>query len=80
MENGLTYISSDHIVGGIEFLPDAKSKFSIEGFHKWYGNYPVSVIDKVSIASKGGNFGTFGDECAQGLNYMNTVIKLIDAN
>ena len=61
-DNGLTYIRADHLVGGIEFLPDENSKFSLEGFHKWYGNYPVSVLDKVSIASKGGGFGTFGDE------------------
>ena len=61
-DNGLTYLRSDHLVGGFEFLPDDQSKFSLEGFHKWYGDYPVSVVDKVSIASKGGGFGTFGDE------------------
>ena len=61
-ENGLRYISADHLVSGIEFLPDESSKLSVEGFYKWYGNYPVSVTDKVSIASKGGDFGTFGDE------------------
>ena len=61
-DNGITYIRADHLVGGIEFLPDDQSKLSVEGFYKWYGNYPVSVTDKVSIASKGGNFGTFGDE------------------
>jgi hypothetical protein len=61
-DNGVSYIRADHLVGGIEFLPDDKSKFSVEAFHKWYGDYPVSVLDKVSIASKGGDFGTFGDE------------------
>ena len=61
-DNGLKYISSDHIVAGFEFLPDDKSKLSLEGFHKWYHDYPVSVQDRVSIASKGGDFGTFGDE------------------
>ena len=55
-------ISADHIVAGFEVLPDEKSKISVEGFHKWYHDYPVSVRDKVSIASKGGDFGTFGDE------------------
>ncbi len=60
--NGLRYISADHLVSGIEFLPDEKSKLSVEGFYKWYGYYPVSVNDRVSIASKGGDFGTFGDE------------------
>jgi len=61
-DNGLKYISADHVVGGFEFLPNEKSKVSLEGFHKWYHDYPVSVQDRVSIASKGGNFGTFGDE------------------
>jgi len=61
-DNGLTYISADHVVAGFEFLPDENSKISLEGFHKWYRDYPVSVRDKVSIASKGGDFGTFGDE------------------
>jgi len=61
-DKGLKYISADHIVLGFEFLPDEESKLSIEGFNKWYHNYPVSTRDKVSIASKGGDFGTFGDE------------------
>ena len=61
-DNGLSYIGADHIVAGFEFLPDANSKISLEGFHKWYRDYPVSVKDGVSIASKGGDFGTFGDE------------------
>jgi hypothetical protein len=61
-DNGLTYIQSDHLVGGVEFQPDNESKLSVEGFYKWYHHYPVSVRDHVSIASKGGDFGTFGDE------------------
>jgi hypothetical protein len=61
-QNGITFIRGDHLVGGFQFLPDDNSKFSLEGFHKWYSNYPVSVNDGVSIASKGGDFGTFGDE------------------
>jgi hypothetical protein len=46
----------------LEFLPNEKSRISLEGFYKWYADYPVSVIDKVSLASKGGDFGTVGDE------------------
>ena len=61
-ENGLKYIRTDHLVTGFEFLPDDNSKVSLEGFYKWYADYPVSVIDKVSLASKGGDFGTVGDE------------------
>jgi len=61
-DNGLTYIRCDHLVGGFEFQPTNKSKLSVEGFFKWYSDYPVSVRDRVSIASKGGDFGSFGDE------------------
>lgn len=60
--NGLKYIQSDHIVFGGEWLPNESSRLSVEGFLKLYRNYPVSLIDSVSIASKGADFGTFGDE------------------
>ncbi len=61
-ENGLKYISSDHVVAGIEFLPDERSRITLEGFYKYYRDYPFSVDDSVAIASKGGDFGAFGDE------------------
>ena len=60
--NGLKYIQSDHIVFGAEWLPNESSRLSVEGFLKLYNNYPVSLIDSVSIASKGAGYGTFGDE------------------
>jgi len=31
---------------------------------KWYDHYPFSVIDSVSIASKGADYGIYGDEPA----------------
>jgi hypothetical protein len=61
-QNGLQYIRTDHLETEVEFLPGDESKISVEGFYKKYSDYPVSVTDKVSIASKGGDFGTFGDE------------------
>lgn len=60
--NGLTYIENDHMVVGFDFLNSSKSKFSFELFHKWYYNYPFSLYDSVSLASKGGDYGTYGDE------------------
>ncbi|MCF8380375.1 MAG: TonB-dependent receptor [Bacteroidales bacterium] len=59
---GLKFIRADHIVAGIEIIPDEKSRFTIEGFYKHYHNYPYSVVDSVSISSKGADFGTYGDE------------------
>ena len=60
--NGLKYIQSNHVVAGIEYLPNEKSKFTVEGFYKKYRDYPFSVRDSIALASKGGDFGTFGDE------------------
>jgi hypothetical protein len=72
-DNGITYISADHIVTGIDYSPDEKSKISIEGFFKYYRNYPFSVTDSVALASKGADFGTYGDEAlipvAEGRTY-----------
>jgi len=61
-QNNLTYIQTDHFVAGIELLPDDKSKFSIEGFYKNYNNYPFSLRDSISLASKGADFGLYGLE------------------
>jgi outer membrane receptor for ferrienterochelin and colicin len=61
-QNGLKYIEVNHVVAGIEYLPDDQSKISIEGFYKLYNDYPFSVLDSVSIASKGADFGIFGNE------------------
>jgi outer membrane receptor for ferrienterochelin and colicin len=60
--NGLRYIQADHIVAGIDFRRNEKSKSTIEGFYKLYNYYPFSLTDSVSLASKGANFGVAGDE------------------
>ena len=61
-ENNIKYFSTDHVVAGIEFLPAFDAKISVEGFYKNYRNYPFSVRDSINIASKGADYGTFGDE------------------
>lgn len=60
--NGLKYIKADHIVAGIDYRRNTNSKFTIEGFIKKYDFYPFSLRDSVSLASKGADFGVFGDE------------------
>lgn len=59
---GVKYIEADHVVLGLEFLPKANAKISLEGFYKYYRDYPFSLADSVSLASKGTNYGAFGDE------------------
>ena len=46
----------------VEWLPDSESKLSIEGFYKKYSNYPFSLNDSISLASKGADFGLYGNE------------------
>jgi len=58
----LKYIRSDHLVAGLEWLPENESKISVEGFYKKYNNYPFSLVDSISLASKGADFGLFGYE------------------
>ena len=59
---GIRYISTDHIVLGIEYQYRPNAKISLEGFYKNYRHYPLSLIDSVSLASKGSDFGIVGDE------------------
>jgi hypothetical protein len=61
---GLKYISVDHLVGGIELRPNDDSKISIEGFYKYYRDYPYSLLDSVSLASKSADYGVYGAEPA----------------
>lgn len=60
--SGLKYIISDHIVTGFELRPDEKTQFTLEGFYKHYSDYPFSVKDSVPLATKGADYGIFGDE------------------
>jgi len=59
---GIRYISCDHLVLGLEFLPRQNSKISVEGFYKSYQHYPFSMVDSVSLASKGADYSIFGNE------------------
>jgi hypothetical protein len=61
-QNNLKYISADHFVAGIQYLPNEQSKISLEGFYKNYNDYPFSLDDSISLANKGADFGTYGDE------------------
>jgi outer membrane receptor for ferrienterochelin and colicin len=56
------YISCDHAVIGIEYNPSNYSKITIESFYKSYDKYPFSIIDSVSLANLGGDFGVIGNE------------------
>ncbi len=61
-ENGIRMIGVNHLVTGIDFRPNQMTQLSLEWFYKGYNFYPFSVKDSVSLASKGADFGVFGDE------------------
>jgi outer membrane receptor for ferrienterochelin and colicin len=60
--NEIRYIRSDHLVAGIEYRKSENSRISVEGFLKMYNHYPFSLNDSVSLASKGADYGVYGDE------------------
>ena len=56
------YTQSDHYVAGLEFNWTPTARITFEGFIKDYSQYPVSIIDQVSLANKGGGFEVLGNE------------------
>ena len=56
------YTKSNHFVTGFDFALGNASKISIEGFLKKYDQFPISVIDGVSLANKGADFEVLGNE------------------
>lgn len=61
-ENGLEYITAEHLVAGLEFKPNTSSKITLEGFFKDYNKYPFSVENQISLANLGADFGVVGNE------------------
>lgn len=61
----LRYITSAQAVLGLEYRPKENLRFAAEGFYKSYANYPVSILEGVSLASKGTDYGQVGDEAVR---------------
>jgi len=56
------YTKSKHIVTGFDYAIGSTSKISVEGFYKKYEQFPISVVDGVSLANKGADFEVLGNE------------------
>ncbi|MGB6035840.1 MAG: TonB-dependent receptor, partial [Cryomorphaceae bacterium] len=41
-DNGVSYIQSDHLVAGLQYVFPSNTKVSVEGFYKVYDNYPFT--------------------------------------
>ncbi|MBK8809036.1 MAG: TonB-dependent receptor [Bacteroidales bacterium] len=80
-ENNISYIKANHFVGGIEYNPSKTMIFTLEGFYKFYEQYPVGVKDSISLTTQGADYGVFGDEAvmsvgtgrAYGIEFMNRI-------
>ncbi len=62
VNQNVQYTKSDHLVVGIQHYFGPSSSISLEGFYKRYDDYPVSVLDQVSLANKGADFEILGSE------------------
>ena len=56
------YQTSNHFVGGLEYLPNESLRFTLEGFYKRYNNMPVSKQTGISLANLGTDFNVLGNE------------------
>ncbi len=61
-QNDLKYMTADHFVVGLEFVPSENIQVTLESFLKNYSHYPFSVRDSVPLSSKSADYGIFGDE------------------
>ena len=62
--NGGSTSGNIHTVTGIEYNPMRIRKLRLEGYYKWYKNYPLLLRDNISLANIGGDFGIIGNEPA----------------
>ncbi len=62
-DKGLKYIRTTHLVAGLEYVSlNSNAKLSLEGFYKNYDNYPFLLVEQVSLANLGGDFGVIGND------------------
>ena len=84
----LKYIISNQAIAGFEYRPADNMRLSVEGFYKQYNQYPFSVLEGVSIASKGADYGQVGDEeitsigkgRAFGVEFLFKIVELKNLN
>ncbi len=61
-ENGVSYMRNTHAVAGLEYTTTTNAKITLEGFYKFYDNYPFLLRDSINMANLGGDFGVIGNE------------------
>ncbi|MBY5951703.1 TonB-dependent receptor [Algoriphagus marincola] len=62
-QNDVRFIRNNQLIAGIELLqPEKNRRFTAEAFYKRYSNYPSSVLNGISLANLGADFGVIGNE------------------
>ncbi len=62
VNKSVDYLSSNHLVAGLEFIPREDIRFTIEGFYKGYGQVPISTRNGISLSNLGADFSALGNE------------------
>jgi hypothetical protein len=60
----LKFIKSSQLILGTAYLFPFNGRLSLEGFYKGYDNYPFLLMDSVSLANLGTDFGVIGNQPA----------------
>ena len=60
-ENNIKFIQSNHVVAGLEYNTSSSSRITLEGYYKYYSNYPMLIRDSLTLANLGGDFGVIGN-------------------
>ncbi|TSD67359.1 TonB-dependent receptor [Inquilinus sp. KBS0705] len=64
----VNYISNKQLVLGLEYNTLKNTRFTVEGFYKWYKNYPLVKVlgDSIPLANLGADFGVVGNQKVTG--------------
>lgn len=60
-QNEIKYMNCKHAVAGFQYLNNINSQITLEGFIKWYSQYPVDLRNNISLANLGSDFGIIGN-------------------
>ncbi|MEO8794463.1 MAG: TonB-dependent receptor [Daejeonella sp.] len=68
LNKSVDYINSNQIVLGLEYNTQANRRYTLEGFYKSYGNYPIIRVlgNDIPLANLGADFGVIGNKPVTG--------------
>lgn len=61
VNSDVNFIEATHFVAGLEYNTSKNARITIEAFYKLYDDYPMDLIDSISLANKGSDFGVVGN-------------------